>query len=65
LRCTVDIEVHDFNRGPTIRNWQNSGIRELLNNVMTTKDGTREVECIFSVPDPSCFVVVGCSANNN
>jgi hypothetical protein len=65
LHCPVDIEAHDFSRGPTIRNRPNSGSGKLLNNVATTKDGAREVECIFAVPDPSRSVVVGCSENNS
>jgi hypothetical protein len=55
----VDIKVHDFGWGPTMRNRPNSGSSELLNNVETTKDGAREVERIFAVPDPSRSVIVG------
>jgi hypothetical protein len=53
LCCPVDIEVHDFGRGPTIRNRLNSSSGELLDNVATTEDGAREVEHIFAVPVPA------------
>jgi hypothetical protein len=65
LCSRVDIEVHDFGWGPTIRDWPNSGGSEFLNNIKTTKDGAREVEHIFAVPDPSRSMVVGRSANNS
>jgi hypothetical protein len=61
----VDIEVHDFGWGPTIRDCPNSSSSEFLNNITTTKDGAREVERIFAVPDPSRSVIVGCTANSS
>jgi hypothetical protein len=65
LCCPVDIEIHDFGWGPTIRNQPNSGSSEFFNNIATTKDGAREVERIFTVPDPSCSMIVGRNANNS
>jgi hypothetical protein len=61
----ADIEVHDFSRGPTIRNRPNSDSSEFFDNIATTKDGACEVEHIFAVPDPSCSMIVGRSANNS
>jgi hypothetical protein len=65
LRCPVDVEDNNFSRSPTVRNRPNFGSGKLLNNVATTKDGARKVECIFTAPDPSCPMVVGRSANNS
>jgi hypothetical protein len=65
LCCLVNIEVHDFGWGPTIRDRPNSGSSEFLNNITTTKDGARKVEHIFAVPDPRRSMIVGRSANNS
>jgi hypothetical protein len=65
LCCTVDIEIHDFGWGPTIKDRPNSGSSEFLNNITTTKDGAREVEHIFAVPNPSRSMIVGRSANGS
>jgi hypothetical protein len=65
LGCPVNIEVHDLSRGPTIRNWPNSGSDEFFNNVATSKDSTRKVKCIFTAPDTDCPMTVVRSAHNS
>jgi hypothetical protein len=57
LSCPVDIEVHDFSWGPTIRNRPNSGSNKFFNEITTTKDSARKVECIFITPNPSCPMI--------
>jgi hypothetical protein len=64
LGCPVDIKVHDFSRSPTIRNRSTLGSSEFFNNITTTKDSARKVECIFAAPDPSCLMIVSRSAHN-
>jgi hypothetical protein len=58
LRRPVDVEVHDFCRGPTIRNQPNLGGGEFLNNVAATENSTCKMECTLAVPDSSSSVVV-------
>jgi hypothetical protein len=63
LRRPVDVEVHDFGRSPTIRNRQDLGSSELLNDVTATDNGTGKMECTFAIPQSSSSVIVGSSAN--
>jgi hypothetical protein len=63
--CPVDIKVHDFSRGPTIRNRPNLGSGEFFNNVTTTKDTARKMERIFAAPDTSRPMIVGRSAHSS
>jgi hypothetical protein len=65
LRCPVDIKVYDLSRGPTIRNWPNSGSNKFFNDVATSKNGTRKVKCIFATPDPSRPMIEGRSVHNS
>jgi hypothetical protein len=58
LRCLVDVEVHDFGRGPSIRNRPDFSINELLDNVASTKNRTGQVECTFTIPDYSRSMIV-------
>jgi hypothetical protein len=65
MRCPVNIKVYDLSRGPTTRDWPNSGSDKFFNNVATSKDGTRKVKHIFATPDPSHPIIEGRSVHNS
>jgi hypothetical protein len=62
LCCPVNVEVHDLIRGPTIRNWPDSGSNKFFNDVAASKYSTGKVKCIFAAPGSNCPMIIVCSA---
>jgi hypothetical protein len=63
--CPVNVEVRDLSRGPTIRNWPDTGSNELFDDVATSSDSTSKVKGILAAPDPNFPMIKICSTHSS
>jgi hypothetical protein len=58
LCCPVDVEIHDFYRGPSMGNRPDVSGNKFLDKVASTENSTGKVECTFTIPDSRRSVIV-------